>query len=212
MRKVCGTVGASSPGSPRPFRVAVLGIVALILVSLPSFGQQLAPRVMSDDVLGLPFPYEAKEVSIEAMLQDLTRKTQVPVISTKPLSGRVTISNQSGTLRDVLEALTDQGQALWWFDGSAIHLEPISSTVSQLIPLQGIRVDLLLSQLRAVGLENPQYPIRAASDAEMIRLVAPQAYVDAVSEVIATMAAARSASGGRSGLPNIIRGRSIQVQ
>ncbi|TWI35147.1 type III secretion protein C [Paracoccus sulfuroxidans] len=185
----------------------MLGLWLLTGTSL-AHGQVFEP-VMPEvvNVLENPFPYEAKEVGVEAMLQDLTRKTQVPVIVSKPIGGKLTLSNQDGSVRDALNMMSDQGQGIWWFDGSAVHVEPPGSIVSQLIGLDGITVTQLRDQMRAVGLENEQFPLRADANAEMVRIVAPQGYVDAVAELITHMVESRNPETGGH-MPRIIRGRS----
>ena len=70
----------------------------------------------------------------------------------------------------------------------------------------------LREQLDAVGMAHTSYRMIANDRASVVRVVAPRGYTDALAEVIAAMAAERSAraDGGRSGMPLIIRGPARQ--
>ncbi|WBU57175.1 hypothetical protein [Paracoccus sediminicola] len=159
-------------------------------------------------MLELPFPYEANEVQIEAMMQDVMSKTDMPVILAENLGGRVSVSNPDGTLRDLLDEMARDGKAAWWFDGRAIHIEGAGSMVSRLIPLNGFSIGELRDQLAETGLASDRYPLRGGADAEMARLVAPQGYADAVAELAAHMTATREETApAEKRLPTVIRGR-----
>lgn len=67
-------------------------------------------------VLYQPFPYEAKDVALTDMLQQMTIKTGVPVIAAQGLAGRVSVANGSGSLRDALDQVSGDAGLLWWFD------------------------------------------------------------------------------------------------
>ncbi|SMO45689.1 hypothetical protein [Paracoccus laeviglucosivorans] len=191
-------------------RALTLGLAMLGLQPAVSAAQGFAS--LDEDVLERPFPYQANGVRIEAMLQDLTAKTQVPVIPSETLGGTVSMSSPDGTLRDALGEISRQAGAIWWFDGRAVHVEPAANMVSRLIGLDGFTVQDLRDQMREIGLEDPQYPLRAGPDAEMARVVAPRGYVDAVAELAAHMAAARQPEkqGPEKDMPRVIRGRGWQ--
>ncbi|GLS81601.1 hypothetical protein [Paracoccus marinus] len=163
-------------------------------------------------VLYQPFPYEAKDVALTDMLQQMTIKTGVPVIAAQGLAGRVSVANGSGSLRDALDQVSGDAGLLWWFDGAAVHVEPASAMTSRLLPLQGVSMPALREQLDAVGMAHTSYRMIANDRASVVRVVAPRGYTDALAEVIAAMAAERSAraDGGRSGMPLIIRGPARQ--
>lgn len=163
-------------------------------------------------ILYQPFPYEAKDVALTDMLQQMTMKTGVPVIAAQGLAGRVDVSNSSGSLRDALDQVAGDAGLLWWFDGAAVHVEPASAMTSRLLPLQGITMPDLREQMDAVGMAHTDYRMIANDRASVVRVVAPRGYTDALAEVIAAMAAERSAraDGSRGDLPVVIRGPARQ--
>lgn len=200
-----------NPHATRPGRFARLAPFAVpVMLALgpaaPSFAQIL--NEMNQDLF-MPFPYEAKGAAAKGVLQDIAQKSGIPVITPDNISGTVDLSNERGSVRDALDLVTAQSNAVWWFDGAAVHVEPASALVSRLIGLEGITFGQLQSQMKAVGLDDPQYPLRASSNAEMVRVVAPEGYVTAVETLAKHLASQRpTAEAPRPGLPVILRGRS----
>lgn len=174
--------------------------LGLVLIVTPLRAQDAGRLILEQ-----PFPYTAKDMTIQNMLLEMAHKTTVPIIPAAGLSGRADLENSTGSLRDALEDLSGRGLALWWFDGAAIHVEPPEAMTSKLLPLQNVPMADLRRELRAVGLDSPEWPLLGAPDAGIARLVAPQGYVQAVEAVISAMAA-RQQARGQSGLPLIIRG------
>lgn len=161
------------------------------------------------DILGEPFPYEGKDVTMQALAKELTQKTGIPVIAPQLGGGGFAVDNMNGTVRDLLDKIEADGRALWWWDGGAIRFEPADNTTSALIPLQGVTSDELLQQVAALGIDEVKYPIMSNPDARFIRVVGPQGYVESLRELIASIAASRTPAGAPAqgaGL-TIIRGR-----
>ena len=184
-------------------------LLAITVLALPAQATPAGQGTQGAGPLERPFPYEATEVEIEAMLKDVTAKTGVPVILPERIRGGITLSNPQGSLRDALDAMARQGGAVWWFDGMAVHVEPAAAMVSRLIALDGFTIDELRGQMAATGLDDRQYPLRAAEGAEMVRVVGPRGYADAVAELAAHMAQRRKpeAKAAPRALPTVIRGR-----
>lgn len=189
--------------APRAF------VLACVLMSaIPAC---VGAQIMSDanQQLFMPFPYEAKGAEAKSVLQDISRNVGIPMIIDAKISGNVDLSNARGSVRDALDTVTGQTNSVWWFDGAAVHVEPASALVSRLIGLNGITFGQLQAQIKAIGLEDPQYPLRASPNAEMVRIVAPAGFADAVETLANHMAELRHAEGPeRIGRPVILRGRS----
>lgn len=180
--------------------LAVLVAVAPVHAGAQGAGQgDLGPLLIEQ-----PYPYEAKDVALTDMLHELSHKTGLPVVVGAGVSGRADIANVGGSVRSLLDGLADAGRVSWWFDGAAVHVEPAEMT-SRLLPLNGVRAEDLRAALRAVGMTAGEYPMIAEPGARLIRIVAPQGYVDMVEQTIAALAA-EAKSKGTAALPVIIRG------
>lgn len=180
--------------------VPVLGICALLLAGIPAVAQH-------PDLLRA-FPYAASDERADTALRDLMRRTGIPVIISNEITGLVSVNNSNGSIMDVLNSISEQVNGVWWFDGSAVRVEPSSVLTSRMIPLDGFTVGQLRQQMRAVRLEDARFLISAAEDASMIRLSGPTGYVDAVEALALHLTELRRADKPvRAGFPVIIRGR-----
>ncbi|MBK4214327.1 hypothetical protein JJJ17_00160 [Paracoccus caeni] len=178
----------------------VLGVCALLSVGTPAVAQH-------PDLLRA-FPYAASDERADTALRDLMRRTGIPVITSNEISGTVSVNNSNGSIMDVLNSISEQVNGVWWFDGSAVRVEPSSVLTSRMIPLDGFTVGQFRQQVRAVRLEDTRFPISASEDASMIRLSGPTGYVDAVEALAVHLAELRRADKPvRAGFPVIIRGR-----
>ena len=182
----------------------VAGRLAAVLMVPAVVSAQDLPMNFWEDVLARPFPYEGQGVTVDAILTDITRKAGVPVIKAAKFNTTMDLSNPDGTVREALNSVTDSGDVVYWFDGRAVHVEPAAALESRLIGLDGFTFDALQKQIEEVGLDDPQYPLSAGRNAQMVRVVAPKGYADAVAELAAHMAKTRK-EGGET--PRIIRGR-----
>lgn len=201
-RRVAGAHGAR-PGGGDLSAIVLALLVALVPLAAPA--QDRAETDMRALLVEQPFPYEAKDVTLTEMLHDLSHKTGVPVVVGDGVSGRVDIANLGGSVRTLLDALTDQGRISWWFDGAAVHVEQ-PQMASRLLPLNGVRVEDLRAALRAVGMTAGEYPMIAEPGSRLVRIVAPQGYVEMVEQTIAALAAEAKAKEAPALLPIIIRG------
>lgn len=198
--------------------MGVLVVLSLIVAPLPLAAQAegsvdspasaAVPAIDDPEMrvllLEQPFPYEAKDVALTELLHEMSQKTSLPIVVGDGVSGRADVSNVGGSVRQLLDRLSDDGRVRWWFDGAAVHVEgPVM--VSRLLPLQGVHPSDLREALRAIGLTANEYPMLAGGDARMVRIVAPQGYVDAVEQTIAALAA-EVAPKAPAALPIIIRG------
>ena len=225
MNESAHATAAKAPDCWTPGRAAVRTAVAAVAlgclsaaVGAPLHAQDATPQGQVDAagvrnelaefgmlMLAQPFPYEARDVAVTEVVRQMAQRTGVPVIAAEGLAGRVSVDNAGGTLRDVLDSLTEGGQAVWWFDGAAVHVEPPGAVVSRLIPLQGVRLADLRAQVKALQMDDSDWPLIASGDASAVRVVGPQGYAEAIVELVAALAA-NVAARPEPQLPVIIRG------
>lgn len=184
-----------------------INLPAMIVGALMLFGISASAFAQHPDLLR-PFPYAASDEKVDLALRDLTRQTGISVITSNEVNGTITINNTDGSIMDILNSISEQVNAVWWFDGSAVRVEPSSVLTSRMIALDGINVAHLQQQLRAVRMADSKFPLVADPDASMVRVAGPAGYVDAVEALALHLAELRKAERpiGAS-FPLIIRGR-----
>ncbi len=169
-------------------QIVVLCVVAMMLTiwfATRSYSQT------TDDLLNQPFPFEATEIDMTEIANTLSRRTTRPVRLKEGLSGRVSLRNPNGSVRDFLNELGLAADVVWWTDGVAIYLEPRAEVKSVLVYPKGLPLAEIEASLDALELDDARFPMRPTADAEVLRISGPGTYVDTVASLIETLIVAR---------------------
>ncbi len=108
----------------------------------------------------------------------------IPVLCSQAVAGTF-----SGNFKDVpagefLDRITAMHNLVWYFDGTTIFVSAASESVSTLIDLRYMKADEVSAVLRELGVEDPRFPLKRASNDELIMVYGPPRYVTLVSETI----------------------------
>lgn len=200
--------GKSVSDESKPSQTADLVGFAAVLALVAATSAIAGP---TDDLLDLPFPYEATETEVSQIASTLSARTSLPVRLSAEGIGPVTIRNREGSVRDLLDQLGSTSNLVWWIDGVAIHLEPRDTVTSRLVVVRGLPLDDIERNLGVFDLDDARFPLAATADAGVVRVGGPAGYVDAVAGLIETLVANRQrrTAGPASAdptLPRIFRG------
>lgn len=172
----------------------------------------------AEDLHDIRFPYQASAADIEQVLSDVTRQAGVVARIGDAVEGEVTIDNGDGRLADVLDQTASQVGAVWWYDGTILHVDSDATLTTLFVDPQGLSVEAITREMEALGLYDPRFEIRSSSNGAILRISGPQGYVDQVVSLITTLNNARrlglvpageEAGENASGLylPRVYRGR-----
>ena len=164
----------------------VLGFVIALMA-----GGVAAQAVDDSDVFAMRFPYQASGTAVDQVLSDVTRQAGIIIRLGDGVNGSVTIDNGDGTLIEVLEEAASQVSAVWWYDGTILHIDSDATLTTTFIDPQGLAVATIEGELRALGLYDPRFGLRSSSSGAILRVSGPQSYVDQVVALIATLNSAR---------------------
>lgn len=108
----------------------------------------------------------------------------VPVLCSKAVSGSF-----SGNFKDVpaaafLDRLAAMHNLVWYFDGTTIFVSAASESTTSLIDLRYMKAAEVSAMLRELGVEDPRFPLKTASNGELIMVWGPPRYVALVAETI----------------------------
>jgi type II secretory pathway component GspD/PulD (secretin) len=194
-------------------------VVSLTLVALLPGGvwAQGAAQVDEDrDILTMEFPYQAIDAPLEQVLLDISRRSGIIVQQGQGVEGTVTIEGTESTLVEVLSAASAQAGLVWWFDGTILRVDSEETLTTRFIDPQGLSIANIERELRALGIYEPRFVLRASSNGSIVRVSGPQSYVDQVIALIETMNAARRFGADPESLdptglylPRIYRGRPL---
>lgn len=108
----------------------------------------------------------------------------VPVICSPLVTGTF-----SGTFTDVpaadfLDRLATMHNLTWYYDGATIFVSATSESVSTLIDLRYMKAGEVTAMLKELGVEDERFPLKTASNDELIMVSGPPRYVTLVAEMI----------------------------
>lgn len=127
----------------------------------------------------------ARQMSLRSALESFSVAQGIPIL----LSDRVT-GVLSGDFKDVpsgefLDRIAAVNNLTWYYDGTALYVYTVGEMGSTLIDLRYMKADEVLQMMVELGVEDARFPLKAASNGELILVSGPPRYVMLVSEMIA---------------------------
>ena len=95
----------------------------------------------------------------------------------------------SGNFKDVpaaefLDRVAAMHNLTWYYDGASIFVSAVSESVTTLIDLRYMKAAEVTAMLQELGVEDARFPLKTASDGELIMVYGPPRYVSLVTEMI----------------------------
>lgn len=96
----------------------------------------------------------------------------------------------SGTFKDLpagefLDRVATSHNLIWYYDGAALYVYASGEVQTILLDLKYMKAGEVRSLMRELGIEDARYPIKTASNDELIMVSGPPRYVALVAETIA---------------------------
>jgi len=126
----------------------------------------------------------ARAMPVRELLETFAVAEGVPAILSKSVGGSV-----SGTFRDIpadefLDRVATVNNLTWYYDGASLWVYSSGEVLTTLIDLAYMKADEVLAMMRELGVEDARFPIKKASNDELIMVSGPPRYVMLVSEMI----------------------------
>ena len=127
----------------------------------------------------------ARQMSIRSALESFSVAQGIPIL----LSDRVT-GVLSGDFKEVapaefLDRISAINNLTWYYDGTALYIYTVGEMGSTLIDLRYMKADEVLQMMVELGVEDARFPLKTASNGELILVSGPPRYVMLISEMIA---------------------------
>ena len=147
---------------------------------------------LSGAVRAAPIPWKAptytlvaRDMDLRAALDTFAVAEGLSVVMSESVFGRF-----SGDFRDVpaaefLERIATVHNLAWYYDGAALYVYGSGEIQTMLIDLQYMKAGELKTLLVDLGVEDSRFPLRTASNDELIMVSGPPRYVAIVAETIA---------------------------
>ena len=152
----------------------------------------IAAAALSGAAQAAPIPWKsptytlvARDMDLRAALDTFAVAEGLSVVMSQAVFGRF-----SGDFRDVpasefLERLATVHNLTWYYDGAALYVYGAGEIQTMLIDLQYMKAGELRVLLSDLGVEDERFPLKTASNDELIMVSGPPRYVGIVAETIA---------------------------
>ena len=105
------------------------------------------------------------------------------------LCSEAVVGSFSGNFKDVpaaefLDRLAAMHNLTWYYDGASIFVSSVSESLTTQIDLRYMKAAEVTAMLKELGVEDARFPLKTASDGELIMVYGPPRYVALVTEMI----------------------------
>ena len=127
----------------------------------------------------------ARNMSVVEALDTFGVAEGVPVIQSQAVSGSFSGAFKDVPASDFLDRMATMHNLTWYYDGAALYVYGAGEVRSSLIDLAYMKAGDVRELLRELGVEDERFPIKTASNDEIIMVSGPPRYVELVLETIA---------------------------
>ena len=135
----------------------------------------------------------ARQMPLREALESFGVSEGIPVISSPGVRGTLAGDFKDLPPSEFLDKVAALHSLVWYYDGSAIHVSAVNEVVSRFVELRHIKVAEVSKMMISLGVDDPRYPLKAASEGGILMLSGPPRYVAVVSELIARAETQREA-------------------
>ena len=168
----------------RGFVGGMLARTLLLAVALMSF----VPSEAATNAIPWRVPnytLTAREMPVRDALDTFGVAEGLPVVASEAVGGVI-----SGAFKDIpaaefLDRIATVNNLTWYCDGASLYVYGASEVQTMLLDLRYMKADEVRALLAELGVEDARFPIRTASNGEMIMVSGPPRYVALISEMIA---------------------------
>ncbi len=171
------TVVEAAPVAETPVAAAPAETLADVSVEATPAAPKIAWRTPTFSLL-------ARGMSLREGLEIFGMAQGMSVVMSEAVRGAF-----SGEFKDVpagefLDQVTTTHNLIWYCDGASLHICGSGELQTVLLSLRYMKAEELRALLRELGLEDARFPIRTASNDELLLLSGPPRYVALIAETI----------------------------
>lgn len=157
----------------------LIGILGLLLA-----GTTLAAPLESIAWKVPRYSMTARAMDVRQALDSFAVAQGIQVLCSEAVAGSF-----SGNFKDVpaaefLDRLAAMHNLTWYYDGASIFVSSVSESLTTLIDLRYMKAAEVTAMLKELGVEDARFPLKTASDGELIMVYGPPRYVALVTEMI----------------------------
>ena len=127
----------------------------------------------------------ARDMDLRTALDTFAVAQRLSVVMSPSVAGAF-----SGSFRDVppgefLDKIATTHNLMWYYDGAALYVYGSGEIATMLIDLRYMKAAEVRRMLSELGVEDGRFPLKTASDDELVMVSGPPRYVELVVEMVA---------------------------
>ena len=127
----------------------------------------------------------ARQMPIRSALESFSVAQGIPILLSDRVTGVLSGDFKSVPPADFLDRISAVHNLTWYYDGTALYIYTVGEMGSTLIDLRYMKAGEVLKMMVELGVEDSRFPLKTASNGELIMVSGPPRYVMLVSEMIA---------------------------
>jgi len=127
----------------------------------------------------------ARDMDLRTALDTFAVAQRLSVVMSPSVAGSF-----SGNFKDVppgefLDKIATTHNLVWYYDGAALYVYGSGEIATMLIDLRYMKAGEVRKMLAELGVEDERFPLKTASDDELVMVSGPPRYVELVAEMVA---------------------------
>ena len=127
----------------------------------------------------------ARDMDLRTALDTFAISQGLSIVMSESVAGRFSGDFKNVTPDEFLDKIATVHNLTWYYDGAALYLYGAGEIQTILLDLQYMKAGELRKLLADLGVEDSRFPLRTASNDELIMVSGPPRYVAIVSETVA---------------------------
>lgn len=127
----------------------------------------------------------ARQMPIRSALESFSVAQGIPILMSDRVAGVLSGDFKGVAPADFLDRISAVHNLTWYYDGTALYIYTVGEMGSTLIDLKYMKAGEVLAMMVELGVEDSRFPLKTASNGELIMVSGPPRYVMLVSEMIA---------------------------
>lgn len=127
----------------------------------------------------------AREMNLREALDTFSVAEGIPILASDAVRGTFSGSFVDIPASEFLDRLATMHNLVWYYDGATLFVYGVSETVTTLLDLRYMKAEEVLALMRELGVEDARFPLKTASEGELVMVSGPPRYVTLIVEMIA---------------------------
>ena len=126
----------------------------------------------------------AQTMNIRQALESFGSAQGISVVMSKAVAGTFSGTFSNIPAAEFLDRISTSHNLIWYYDGAALYVYGSGEVATILLDLKYMKAAEVRSLIRDLGVEDSRFPIKTASNDELIMVSGPPRYVTLVAETI----------------------------